>query len=325
MHENAKSVAALESKITEKQNELDAVQDECLKSKTLVEELQIKTAELEESLKKEIESREVAEMSIITTRDQLEKDKSEEISKLNAAKAEEFEAAKEKVMELEHKFHKLSKALWDKDEMIERYEDERGSVAKIAKLGVNVLGEQTKDSVKKITERSRSLGRQATSRGRSLVKSASSRSKSTTRGRRGKSKSKVEGAEQKSSKEIEKNEKEESYHNNRDDSADADDLTVGKKGYHREDKLESNDSVEMNVSPKEVKIVTDGKSHTTDNCEMNISKHIGESVETSGGVQEATKEETTRPKSKKTFSAFRKRKNTLKENENETVAIISAE
>mmetsp|Transcript_17240 Transcript_17240/g.38887 ORF Transcript_17240/g.38887 Transcript_17240/m.38887 type:complete len:355 (-) Transcript_17240:269-1333(-) len=174
VQEHANNVSTMEVRIFELKEELQKSQEECVECKKLVEELQTKTTNLEERLQKESEDRQHSENVAAMSMSKLKEDSAKELEKLGAVKDKELEEA-------EGNFKKLEGLYREQSELIEKYEIERASISKIAMLGVNVMGENTKESVKKLAVRGRGLGREASSRGRSLVRDARSRSRSLVR------------------------------------------------------------------------------------------------------------------------------------------------
>mmetsp|Transcript_2591 Transcript_2591/g.4949 ORF Transcript_2591/g.4949 Transcript_2591/m.4949 type:complete len:429 (-) Transcript_2591:206-1492(-) len=98
----------------------------------------------------------------------------------------ELQESEEKMKDLKAMFEKQSKELCSKDDIIDNYMKERRSLSKIAKLGLNLAGDKTKDSAQTIAKQGKNLGRQASSRGsnlgRNLAREARSRSRSLSRG-----------------------------------------------------------------------------------------------------------------------------------------------
>mmetsp|Transcript_2581 Transcript_2581/g.4932 ORF Transcript_2581/g.4932 Transcript_2581/m.4932 type:complete len:248 (-) Transcript_2581:206-949(-) len=98
----------------------------------------------------------------------------------------ELQESEEKMKDLEETFEIQSEELCSKDNAIEKYMKERRSLSKIAKLGLNLAGDKTKDSAQTIAKQGKNLGRQASSRGsnlgRNLAREARSRSRSLSRG-----------------------------------------------------------------------------------------------------------------------------------------------
>mmetsp|Transcript_2583 Transcript_2583/g.4934 ORF Transcript_2583/g.4934 Transcript_2583/m.4934 type:complete len:385 (-) Transcript_2583:206-1360(-) len=116
----------------------------------------------------------------------------------------ELQESEEKMKDLKAMFEKQSKELCSKDDIIDNYMKERRSLSKIAKLGLNLAGDKTKDSAQTIAKRGKNLGRQASSRGRNLAREARSRSRSLSRRFKGKGQvfDDVENRETDDSKEI---------------------------------------------------------------------------------------------------------------------------
>mmetsp|Transcript_1101 Transcript_1101/g.2406 ORF Transcript_1101/g.2406 Transcript_1101/m.2406 type:complete len:346 (+) Transcript_1101:96-1133(+) len=161
-----KSVAALELKITGLKKQLHASQNECTKSKILSEELRKKVIDFEDRLKKETNARINAETVSASMIAKLEKDMAKEIADLSISKEKELQESALNFKKLENLFHEQTKVLGAKEDVIETYERERGSLPKIAKLGFAVAG-----------ERGRSLARGASTKGQSFVNVARSRSR----------------------------------------------------------------------------------------------------------------------------------------------------
>jgi len=187
------SLALVDSKITELYKELETTQSKTFQSKDIIQELKIielrkeledsksealvitKTIDdLKEKIRLEEKNRlqdEVAAALAIAT---IEKETVSKIALIKEAKDKELKELGDKLELAESIFRKQNKALSDTEKLIERYERERGSVTKIAKLGLNVAGEQTKETIKSVSRRGRSLARRMASPRRSLSRGLSS-------------------------------------------------------------------------------------------------------------------------------------------------------
>eukprot|EP00587_Corethron_hystrix_P006215 CAMPEP_0113305506 /NCGR_PEP_ID=MMETSP0010_2-20120614/5111_1 /TAXON_ID=216773 ORGANISM="Corethron hystrix, Strain 308" /NCGR_SAMPLE_ID=MMETSP0010_2 /ASSEMBLY_ACC=CAM_ASM_000155 /LENGTH=525 /DNA_ID=CAMNT_0000159949 /DNA_START=280 /DNA_END=1857 /DNA_ORIENTATION=+ /assembly_acc=CAM_ASM_000155 len=162
-----------------------------------------KVAELDEGLKKENESRLNMEVESSAVIAKMEEEMASTLADFQAVKRE-LQESEEKMKDLEETFEIQSEELCSKDNAIEKYMKERKSLSKIAKLGLNLAGDKTKDSAQTIAKRGKNLGRQASSRGRNLAREARSRSRSLSRRFKGKGQvfDDVENRETDDSKEI---------------------------------------------------------------------------------------------------------------------------
>jgi len=185
------SVTALELKITGLKEELKNSQEECTKSNNLCEELKKKVIDFEKKVKIETDARKNAEIVGAEIIAKLETDTAKELADLSALKKKELNESAVSFKNLEELYNKQTQLLTEKEDVIATYEDERGSLPKIVKLGLSVAGEQTKESVKNVRGRSRNLARGASEKGGKLLRGARSRSRGLTRGMRSKSRAKI--------------------------------------------------------------------------------------------------------------------------------------
>jgi len=187
------SLALVDSKISELYKELETTQSKTFQSKDIIQELKIIEVrkELEDSRnesleitktidglkekirledKNRLQDEEAAALAIAT----IENETVSKIALIKEAKDKELKELGDKLELAESIFRKQNKALSDTEKLIERYERERGSVTKIAKLGLNVAGERTKETIKTASRRGRSLARRMASPRRSLSRGLSS-------------------------------------------------------------------------------------------------------------------------------------------------------
>mmetsp|Transcript_1476 Transcript_1476/g.3190 ORF Transcript_1476/g.3190 Transcript_1476/m.3190 type:complete len:514 (+) Transcript_1476:11-1552(+) len=174
IRENTEVLDTLKCKISALEKELESAQKECIRSNDLFQASKNEITDVEESLKAEqifhkeserISSKRIAE---------LEFEISVELYELRSIKEKQLQEATEKCEKLESLYNNQTKVLSSKVALLEKYENETGSVLKIAKLGIMFVGEQTKESL-------RSASRGASSRGRSLIRGVRSQSRSKVR------------------------------------------------------------------------------------------------------------------------------------------------
>eukprot|EP00588_Corethron_pennatum_P015957 CAMPEP_0194264906 /NCGR_PEP_ID=MMETSP0169-20130528/263_1 /TAXON_ID=218684 /ORGANISM="Corethron pennatum, Strain L29A3" /LENGTH=494 /DNA_ID=CAMNT_0039005241 /DNA_START=128 /DNA_END=1612 /DNA_ORIENTATION=+ len=176
--ENTEVLDTLKCKISALEKELESAQEECIRSNDLFQVSKNEITDFEENLKAEQifhkESEEISSKRIA----ELELEISVELCELRSIKEKQLKEATQKYEKLESLYNNQTKVLSSKVALLEKYENETGSVLKIAKLGIMFVGEQTKESL-------RSASRGASSRGRSLIRGVRSQSKSKVRSKPG--------------------------------------------------------------------------------------------------------------------------------------------
>jgi len=150
-------------------------------SKTTVEEAVREVDELKKEL--EISKNVIVDLKVNLQKTEKARRDAETIVE-SAIKNLEEEISRELATLLSNKDNKLKEAdeiLREKEELIAKYERERGPFLNAAKFSLNAAGEQIVATSKEASKRGRSLVRVASARGRSLIKEGRSRSRSKGR------------------------------------------------------------------------------------------------------------------------------------------------
>mmetsp|Transcript_34589 Transcript_34589/g.68093 ORF Transcript_34589/g.68093 Transcript_34589/m.68093 type:complete len:360 (-) Transcript_34589:256-1335(-) len=167
---HADAVNSVELRIKYLEKKIKALQDERFNSKNLATEVKMKVSEALDNIEKEGEARKNAEKRAAAALTQFEDETCRELAKLHAVKNQELSESAANFTQLQNKYLTQSQTICIGDKIIGRYEDERTSIPRIAKLGVTVAGELTRESLRKFYTRSRFLSIGASSRGRPKVK-----------------------------------------------------------------------------------------------------------------------------------------------------------
>eukprot|EP00588_Corethron_pennatum_P013288 CAMPEP_0194271454 /NCGR_PEP_ID=MMETSP0169-20130528/5217_1 /TAXON_ID=218684 /ORGANISM="Corethron pennatum, Strain L29A3" /LENGTH=220 /DNA_ID=CAMNT_0039013801 /DNA_START=585 /DNA_END=1244 /DNA_ORIENTATION=- len=130
--------------------------------KGVVEELRDYN-DLEGRLKKESKARKVAEEAVVSV-SKKEEEKNRQLVEFQTVQEMGLKESRQRIKELENSYHEQRRALYMKDKQIDNFIDERKSVKKIAKLGIDLAGEQTTTLLRSISEIGQSIVNETRSR-----------------------------------------------------------------------------------------------------------------------------------------------------------------
>jgi len=189
-----KCVTPENSRVAELEEQVEASKNEHFNSNKLIDELQEKLAALEEIYEKCDEEYEIFESACFSKIAKLKEKKSRKLQEFD----HELWETGTKIDALKKLYSEQSLTLSNKIELLENYEKDRRSLSKITKLGLNVAGDQSKETFKVTLGRSRSLAKEVTSRAgssardmSSLVKEVRSQSRSRLHDLRSRSRSRL--------------------------------------------------------------------------------------------------------------------------------------
>uniref|UniRef100_A0A7S1FQJ0 Uncharacterized protein n=1 Tax=Corethron hystrix TaxID=216773 RepID=A0A7S1FQJ0_9STRA len=169
MDEKMKYLSSVDYSLRILKKELESSQEELYELKRVIQELKNITK---------------SESGAAVMMDKLEQEMVAKLSKYKYSMTGAIKQSDQKIKELEKLYMKRNEknlkviqeqteTLEMQEELIARYEDERSSLPKIAKLGVSVVGENTKHSFNLVKSRSRDLTKNLRTKTRSFVETTS--------------------------------------------------------------------------------------------------------------------------------------------------------